>query len=121
MSLGRTIAKLRKQKGWTQAQLAGRIEVHPSLIARWERDQIQPRTKALERAAEALETTAAQLQAGDVAGVATTLHEVDDPQLMELFSQVHKLNVREREALKTFLEAVLTRVQLEEMVTRRGA
>ena len=82
---------------------------------------IQPRTKALEKVALALGTTMPQLMSGDTSGIANTLHELNDPRLTELFGQVHKLNVQEREVLKTFIEAIVTRAQLEEMVARRSA
>lgn len=116
--LGTTIAHLRKQKGLTQAELAGKIEVHPSLLAKWERNLVQPRTKALERVAVALETSVQELMAGDFSGITATLNEMDDPELITMVSQIHKLNAKEREALKTVMGAMLARAQVAEMVAR---
>ena len=37
----------------TQAALAVKLDVTQSVVARWEKDQVQPRTKGLERIAQA--------------------------------------------------------------------
>lgn len=37
MSIAENIARLRKDKGWTQEMLAGRVNVHQSMIAQIER------------------------------------------------------------------------------------
>lgn len=115
---GPTIASLRKERGLTQVELAAKVEVHPSLIARWERNTVQPRAKALERLAEALQTSVQELMAGEFSGVTATLNEVDDPELIAMVSQLHKLSVKERDALKTVMGAMLARAQVAEMVAR---
>ncbi|MEW6277745.1 MAG: helix-turn-helix transcriptional regulator [Candidatus Eremiobacterota bacterium] len=118
MSLGQTIARLRKQKGYSRKELAALLDVDPSYVTRWERYSVQPRPKALERLAEVLETSVAELYAGELVHVSGALRHIEDPRLMELLGQVHRFSVAEREALKTFMEAILTRVQLEEVVDR---
>ncbi len=118
MLLGKTIARLRKRRGMTQNELASAMEVHPSLVPRWESGQVQPRAKTLEKLSVVLEVTVQELMAGDYTGLSTTLSEVDDPELMEMFGQVHKLDQREREALKVFLGAILTRAQMAEVIHR---
>ena len=118
MVLGKTISGLRKRKGLTRAELASLIEVHPSHVTRWEKGQVQPRTKTLEKLAAVLETTAQELLAGDLDRVGNTLAELDDPDLTNLFSQVHKLNGQERQAVKLILTAFLARIQVAEVIAR---
>jgi transcriptional regulator with XRE-family HTH domain len=118
MLLGKTIARLRKRRGMTQNDLASAMEVHPSLIPRWEGGQVQPRAKTLEKLANVLEVTLQELMAGDYTGLSASFTEVDDPELLEMFGQVHKLDKREREALKVFLGAILTRTQMAEVIHR---
>jgi transcriptional regulator with XRE-family HTH domain len=94
------------------------MDVHQSLVTKWERDVVQPRSKTLERIAEVLGVSTQQLLAGDFGGVTTTLTEVDDPELITLFGRVHQLSKDERNALKLFLQAMLTRIDMQAMLAR---
>jgi transcriptional regulator with XRE-family HTH domain len=116
--LGKTIARLRKRKGLTQAEFSQLVGVHIAHVPKWESGAVQPRAKALEKIAEVLDVSVEELLAGDYSGLTTTLNGVDDPTLVDLFSQIHILNERERDALKMFLEAMLTRARIEQMTRR---
>jgi transcriptional regulator with XRE-family HTH domain len=48
------ISKRRKARGWSQAQLASRIEMSPNYLARMERGQMRPRLDTARRVALAL-------------------------------------------------------------------
>lgn len=39
----KTIRELRKEKGWTQVDLANRLSVTPSTVYNWERGTYEPR------------------------------------------------------------------------------
>lgn len=41
-SVGKTIAALRKQKGWTQVELAERLQVSDKAVSKWEKDDSYP-------------------------------------------------------------------------------
>lgn len=53
-SLGKHVAALRREKGWTQEQLAERMEVSPQAVSKWENDQSCPDTALLPKLAETL-------------------------------------------------------------------
>ncbi len=118
MHLAKTIVRLRKQKGLTQVQLAALLDVHPSVVTRWERGLAQPRSKALDKLANILEISVQELMAGDLNGFSARLSTLGDPELLEMFGQVDKLDDRERDALKVFLGAILTRAQMAEVIHR---
>ncbi|MCE7874642.1 XRE family transcriptional regulator [bacterium CPR1] len=118
MQFGKTVAHLRKQKGLTQVELAEQVEVHPSLVTRWERGLVQPRRKALDRLARVLDTTVQELMSGDPDKLSASLGSIDDPELLAMFGQVHKLDERERDALKVVIGAILTRAQVAEVIHR---
>lgn len=119
MHLGQTIGRLRKQKGLTQTAFAELMGVNQSLVTRWERNVVQPRSKTLEKMAEVLDISLPELMGGDLTGVTSTLNQLHDEELTTLLSRVHKLNAQEINALKVFLGALLTRVEMEEMLSRR--
>jgi transcriptional regulator with XRE-family HTH domain len=67
--VGRRIEELRKERGWSKAELARRL---PGVstgndVGRWEKGQHLPRTDTLDAIAGVLETTVADLYAGRVA------------------------------------------------------
>ncbi len=116
--MGSCIATIRKSKGLTQAELANRLEVTQSVVARWEQNQVQPRQKAIEKIADVLGVPSSTLVSGDYHKVAVQLSEVPDPELIDLVGQLHQLNERERDAVKVVLKAILQQVQISQMVQR---
>lgn len=51
-SFGTMIAEMRKQKGWTQLDLANKMGVTDKAVSKWERDRSFPDVAALPRLAE---------------------------------------------------------------------
>lgn len=117
-NVGTTIAMLRKNKGLTQAELAEKLDVTQSVVARWEKNQVQPRVKAMEKIASTLEVSMDTLASGDYGKFAVRLSEVNDLELVELLGQIHQLNDRERDAVKVVLKAILHQVQISNLVKR---
>ena len=59
--LGKRIARLRKESGYTQADLAERIGINRVLISDYERNRIRPHYEMIIRLALALEVSADEL------------------------------------------------------------
>ena len=53
-TLGGRLRTAREARGWSVAQLAGRVGVTVTTVARWERDRSRPRLRQLEAVARAL-------------------------------------------------------------------
>lgn len=51
-SLGAKIAICRKLKGWTQTELAEKLDTNYVVISRWERNKAKPSTRMRKRLAE---------------------------------------------------------------------
>ena len=60
-TLGHRIARLRKKKGYTQADLADKIGIIRELISNYERERIRPNYEMIIRLAIALEVTTDEL------------------------------------------------------------
>jgi transcriptional regulator with XRE-family HTH domain len=60
-----TIRELREAWGWTQAELANRVEVSESTVYAWENGRAQPTRAHLAKLAEALGVAPAQLMEGE--------------------------------------------------------
>lgn len=57
MTLGSQLKTARKQCGWTQKELAHRVDVAHNSISNWENDQNRPDSETLRRLCEALDVT----------------------------------------------------------------
>jgi transcriptional regulator with XRE-family HTH domain len=113
MPFGQSLEKIRKERGMTQAQLAAKLDVNQSLIAKWESGKVQPRTATLERLADVFDLEVEELLAGEYGQVSANLRTLD-PKLVELLGEVHRLAQPDREALRRILEAMLTRTKIQE-------
>lgn len=113
MSLGKTIAEFRKERGWTQAELGERLGVHQSHVTRWENDRVRPREKTLDQIADALKVTAEELLVGGQEAFASSFH-IDDPELVEMLIDIPKLEEEQIGALKIVLRNFLGQVRVRE-------
>lgn len=119
MTLGKTIARLRKDKGLKQIELASMLDVHPTYVTRWETDRVTPRGKALAKLAKALDVPLDELQTvAEQGSTRNGFQHLADRRLAELLSQVHRLDERDQEALKRILDTMLTRIDLEAVLHR---
>lgn len=116
VSLGQTIARLRKQKQWKQTDLADKLGVHPHHVTRWETDRVRPRMKSIEQIADVFGVPLSELLAGELQAGGSPYVAVQDSELAELLGQVAKLEDQEVQALKVVLRGLLTRTHLQEML-----
>lgn len=63
--LGKNIKLLREKLGLTQEELAQKMGMHSNTIARWERDEVDPRGTSLWKLAKALNVSSATLLTGE--------------------------------------------------------
>lgn len=113
MSLGKTISKYRKAKSLKQSELAERLGVSQSYVARWETDRIRPRENTLRQIAEILEVPKEKLLIGGRDGLASSL-DLDDEELVEMITELPKLATDELNALKIVMGSMLTRHRMAE-------
>ena len=108
------LSRLRRKRQWSQRELAERLHTDHTMVTRWEKGKVVPRLDTIGRIAAALEVSEDELMSGTASTVISVSSE--DPELTPLLSKIHQLDRRDREALKTVLEAMLTRSQLKAMV-----
>jgi transcriptional regulator with XRE-family HTH domain len=60
-TIGQRLARLRKERGWTQVELAERVGIIQSLISDYERDRLRMNPEMVVRFAAALEITTDEL------------------------------------------------------------
>lgn len=110
MTLGQTINKLRKGKGWKQNELAKRLGVTQSMVAKWEGDQARPRPQAFKQLAEALE-----VQPEDLEQQSSEIQIPPDtkPALKEIWQHLSQLSEDQLEALRVVVRDMTMKSQME--------
>lgn len=104
-AIGETVTRLRTERGWTQKELAEKLEMHPNHVSRMEKDKTQPRRSTVEKLAEVFEVDSNVFHLGGETTVSTLAEE--DPELAELIAQVSLLDTEQRQALRTTLKSML--------------
>lgn len=113
MAIGQNIADLRKARNLTQRDLADKLGVSQSHVARWETERSLPRQKAMEELAEALDVTVDEIRSGGKESLKLAL-DIEDKELLSLLKELRNLSGKELEALKTVLRGLLSRSRIEQ-------
>ena len=112
--LSSRIQDLRKQKALTQAELAKKVGVSLTQMARYETKDIQPPANVLMKLAAIFGTTVDFLVNGATEEKAKA--SLRDSELLQQFKEVEQLNDKDKSVIKTLIEAFLMRKQLQQIV-----
>jgi transcriptional regulator with XRE-family HTH domain len=96
---------VRKSRGWSQRQFAERLDTTREVIDYYERRAVNPSLAFIERAAEALEVTVAELLGSEAKSVRN--RPGPSPQLTRRIEQIRLLPRKEQEFVIRFLDTVL--------------
>lgn len=118
MSLGSKIRSLRQSKNWSQAQLAGKLGVHPKHVSRYENSVSKPSFDVLRKIGEIFGVTTDYLLAEEPEpenSVTEGLPVIRDRELLNYLEKVDQLEEEDRNLAKNMLEAVLARNQIQKL------
>ena len=108
MNLGSKITELRKQKGWSQSELARQIDVSREIVGRYERNDAVPSIEVAKRMAGAFEVSLDFL-------VGNTEQEVDKDTLKRL-QEINRLSEENKKMVYTFLDSFITKIKLQSVL-----
>lgn len=93
IKIGRFVAELRKQKGWTQAQLGEKLGVTNKTVSRWENGNYMPELAVIPELAAALEVSVNELIAGERFAEAEYKRGADEQLLktMQLIEEIREI------------------------------
>jgi transcriptional regulator with XRE-family HTH domain len=101
MAVGERIKELRQHKKLTQTDLAKLVGLTYIQIGRYETLKSAPSSDVLQRLAQALDTTVAA--------------QLTDKELLKQFKQVEQLGAEDKHLIKTFIDAFLTKRQIQQL------
>ncbi len=90
VKIGKFVAELRKQKGWTQAQLGEMLGVTNKTVSRWENGNYMPELAIIPSLAEVLGVSVNELMAGDRFAEEEYKREAD-AQLLKTMQLIEKI------------------------------
>jgi len=113
MTVGERIKELRGQKKLTQTELGKLVGLTYIQIGRYETNKSNPSADVLHRLAAALDTTTDFLMKGteDEAVAA----QLTDKELLKQFKQVEQLSPEDKNLIKTFIDAFLTKRHIQQL------
>jgi len=117
MAFGDNLARIRKDKGWTQEELVKRSGVGISQIRRYETDNASPTLEIIAKLARALGASIDELVFDKRTGIAA--NKILDRELLEKFEIVSSMEEQDREAVKKILEGMIVKHQVEKMMRPR--
>ena len=113
MSLGKKIAKLRKQRDWTQDQFAGKVGVHGRHISRWETDKSNPSIKTIKKIAGVFGISTEELIKED--GDEPVLQE-QDRALIKQIKLLEDLNEDDKTIVIKLIQALAAKRRMEKVL-----
>ncbi len=107
------IRELRTTKKLTQSDLAKAVGLTYIQIGRYETAKSTPSSDVLNKLADALGTTTDFLMNGSGDDVVSA--QLTDKELLGQFKEVEKLNQEDKHLVKTFIDAFLTKRQIQKL------
>jgi transcriptional regulator with XRE-family HTH domain len=110
------LRELRTQRKLSQTELGQMVDLHYTHIGRYERGISRPSADTLKRLADALGVSADYLMDGATDAAAKAHFE--DRELLRQFQEVERLADDDKTLVKKFLDAFITKKQLQELAAR---
>ncbi len=114
MTFNGRLKKIRLEKGFTKSDLAKLIGVHYSQIGRYEEKGAHPSADVMAKLANALEVSTDFLMNGTSDDLADST--LTDKQLLNQFKTIEKLPEKDKNVVKVFLDAFITKGKLKQLV-----
>ena len=114
MKFSDKLKRLRQEKNWSQEKLAEKIGVKRLIIGRYERGQTNPSAEMLQKLSDIFGVSIDYLLSDESKNLAAV--GIKDKSLLEYFEEVDRMGEKEKEAVKFFLDAVVLKYRMKEMV-----
>ena len=112
-TLGDRIQELRKQKGWSQSELAAKIDISYTQMSRYEIKGVQPPANILSKLANNFGTTVDFLVNGATEDKAKAT--LKDTELLNQFKAIEQMTDKDRNIVKTLIDAFITKRQIQQL------
>jgi transcriptional regulator with XRE-family HTH domain len=115
MPFAEKLAKLRKEKGLTQEDLAKKIGVGIAQMRRYEKGASSPTLEVIKNMAKTLGISADDLIFDENEGVAPA--HILDRKLLEQFEMLSRMNPHDKEAVQTIIDSMIIKSRLQDVMS----
>lgn len=116
MYLHKKIRKLRKEKGYSQQQLADLLDIHLTHINRLENDHSQPSIEIIKKIINIFEVSADFLLDDNNDSFEI---EIENRNLAEKIRLIDKLEEKDQEALIQVIDSMLTKQKMKDLLSQQ--
>ncbi len=113
MAFKDTFLRLRKERGWTQSEVADKIGISVGQVKKYEKGDSAPTLHILAKIATVFGVSADVLVFADGTGVAGRKL---DAELLRRFEKVAQLPEREKDAVLVLIDSVIAKQTLKEVI-----
>ena len=117
MAIHEKIRELRKEKGWTQAELAKKLDMHPVNMTKLEQGKNMPSADTLIRLSDIFNVSIDYLLSDEVQKRVSTM--LKDKELLEAFSKVERMDQKAKEIVKELLDSFIIKHQIGDMLNKK--
>jgi transcriptional regulator with XRE-family HTH domain len=115
MNISKKIKELRMGKGWSQTQLAKKLNTQSQNISRYERGVFTPSTEAIAKFAEVFGVSVDYLLNDEAKNVGA--YKIKDKQLQRYFEEIDNLSEEDKNLAKGVLEAILVKSKIKDLTS----
>lgn len=117
MAIHEKIRELRKEKCWTQAELAKKLDMHPVNMTKLEQGKNMPSADTLIRLSDIFNVSIDYLLSDEVQKRVSTM--LKDKELLEAFSKVERMDQKAKEIVKELLDSFIIKHQIADMLNKK--
>lgn len=111
--LGARLKVARTKKGLSQTELAQAVGIHYTQVGRYENKGATPAADVLARIANELNVSTDYLVSGTAEELASG--QLSDKELLNQFKQIEQLGDQDRNVVKIFLDAFITKKKVQQL------
>lgn len=115
MTLGKRIKQLRQQRGWSQAQLSKKLNVHQKQISGYERGIHSPSIELLVRMAELFNVSLDYIAFDN--REEKNIIPIADRELMQAVQQIDQLSAEDRDTIKAVLNTFIVKNRFQRLAS----
>lgn len=113
-SFGEKLKKLRKEKGWSQDILAQKIGIHGRHVGKYEIGKAMPNAETVVKISKVFDVSIDYLLMDDSNTTQGT--EIRDKTLLKEFEAVDNMNEKDKEVIKSLIDAYIKKHQIENVL-----
>ncbi len=116
MKIYKKIKELRSEKGWTQKELAEKLDIHPVNMTKLEQGKSTPSLDTVIKLSEVFNISTDYLLSDEIKKRESTI--LSDKELLEAFAKVERMDEESKHIVKELLNAFILKEQIGHMMVK---